>query len=135
MSYLSPAAVTARGVINDEPATERLCIEAVAAMGGITTDARRMPNVNYANHGSMSNMLAHASVVDEDLVVTMLGLEAALVDREGYDHAALATLANALDAAIDEQDRRAGRPYRPRTPWVAPPSATPGACGTLVASP
>jgi hypothetical protein len=95
----------------------------------LTTDARRWPNANYGNYGSLEYIVDAAGVVDEDLRAAIYA-----ADPDGLNHGtprrkdlAEWALCNVLDAAIDEQDRRSGRPVKPRTPWCPPtPYCHPG---------
>lgn len=107
--------VTKLGRIHADDGVERLiCESRDGASPAVTDDPRRFPNANFGNCGSVIGIIDHAGIVDADLRNAILApFGYADVDGVGLEDDDIWPLTNALDAAIDEQDRRRGLTPKP----------------------
>lgn len=108
MSWYDPEEATRRQRFHADDQVERLIRFAADGPNRpwLTTDARRYPNVNLVNRASPQGMCYAAGVTDPDLIAPIARLIQAVDTSLSTEDEWV--LANMLDAAIDEQDRRRG---------------------------
>lgn len=110
MSWYDPEEATRLQRFHHDDQVERIIRLAVDGPNRpwLTTDARRYPNVNLVNRASPQGLCRAAGVTDLDLIAPIVRLVQAIDTASGLSTEDEWVLANMLDAAIDEQDRRRG---------------------------